>query len=214
MPRQLERFPDGEIHVRLERELRDADTYVVQSTGPPSQEHLTELLLLADAVYRAGAARVTAVIPYLADARQNRRTATGEPVGLRVVADVLRASHVDRLVVVDPHTSALESGVGVPVETTTAVPLLASPRQTPTHLGRLPQGRHHGCRSRCGSRGSAAGLLGPERSAPARLDRPGEVGDASHLGPATGRDHDPTRGRPAGSCSRDTMLSDCRRDGT
>jgi ribose-phosphate pyrophosphokinase len=123
--RDSERFPDGEIHVRLHEELRDDDTYLVQSTGPPSQEHLTELLLLADAAYRAGAARITAVVPYLAYARQDRRTAVGEPVGLRVVADVLRASHVDRLVVVDPHTSALESIVGVPVETTTAVPLLA-----------------------------------------------------------------------------------------
>jgi ribose-phosphate pyrophosphokinase len=123
--RDLARFPDGEIHVRLREELRDADTYVVQSTGPPSQEHLTQLLLLTDAAHRAGAARITAVLPYLAYARQDRRTAVGEPVGLRVVADLLKASHVDRLVVVDPHTSALESIVSVPVETTTAVPLLA-----------------------------------------------------------------------------------------
>jgi ribose-phosphate pyrophosphokinase len=123
--RDLERFPDGEIHVRLHEELREADVYVVQSTGPPSQEHLTELLLLADAAYRAGATRITAVVPYLAYARQDRRTTIGQPVGLRVVADILRASHVDRLVVVDPHTSALESIVSVPVETTTAVPLLA-----------------------------------------------------------------------------------------
>jgi ribose-phosphate pyrophosphokinase len=123
--RVLERFPDGEVHVRLHEELRDEDTYVVQSTGPPTQEHLTELLLLADAAHRAGATRITAVVPYLAYARQDRRTAVGEPVGLRVVADVLRASHVDRLVVVDPHTPALESIVGAPVEITTAVPLLA-----------------------------------------------------------------------------------------
>jgi ribose-phosphate pyrophosphokinase len=123
--RDLERFPDGEIHVRLHQELRDADVYVVQSTGPPSQEHLTELLLLADAAYRAGATRITAVVPYLAYARQDRRATVGQPVGLRVVADILRASHVDRLVVVDPHTSALESIFSVPVETTTAVPLLA-----------------------------------------------------------------------------------------
>lgn len=123
--RDLERFPDGEIHVRLHQELRDADVYVVQSTGPPSQEHLTELLLLADAAYRAGATRITAVVPYLAYARQDRRTTIGQPVGLRVVADILRASHVDRLVVVDPHTPALESIFSVPVETTTAVPLLA-----------------------------------------------------------------------------------------
>jgi ribose-phosphate pyrophosphokinase len=123
--RDLERFPDGEIHVRLHEELRDDDVYVVQSTGPPPQEHLTELLLLADAAHRAGAARITAVVPYLAYARQDRRTVAGEAVGLRVVADLLRASHVDRLVVVDPHTPALESIVSVPVEATSAVPLLA-----------------------------------------------------------------------------------------
>lgn len=123
--RDLERFPDGEIHVRLHGELRDDDVYVVQSTGPPTQEHLVELFLLADAAHRAGASRITAVVPYLAYARQDRRTATGEPVGLRVMADLLRASHVNRLVVVDPHTPALESIVSVPVEATTAVPLLA-----------------------------------------------------------------------------------------
>ncbi|MEX1179079.1 MAG: ribose-phosphate pyrophosphokinase [Nitriliruptor sp.] len=123
--RRIERFPDGEIHVQLLEELRDSDTYLIQSTGPPSQEHLTELLLMADAAYRAGAARITAVVPYLAYARQDRRSSAGEPVGLRVVADVLRASHVDRLLVVDPHTPALESIVSMPVETTSAVPLLA-----------------------------------------------------------------------------------------
>ena len=123
--RDLERFPDGEIHVRLHHELRDDDTYLVQSTGPPTQQHLTELLLLADAAYRAGAARITAVVPYLAYARQDRRTRSGEPVGLRVIADLLRASHVDRLVVVDPHTPALESIVSIPVEATSAVPILA-----------------------------------------------------------------------------------------
>lgn len=123
--RDVERFPDGEIHVRLHQELRDADTYIVQSTGPPAQEHLTELLLLADAAHRAGAGRITAVVPYVSYARQDRRTALGEPVGLRVVADVLRASPIERLVVVDPHTPALESIMGLPVATTTAVPLLA-----------------------------------------------------------------------------------------
>ena len=123
--RDVERFPDGEVHVRLHDELRDDDVYLVQSTGPPSQEHLTELLLLADAAYRAGAARVTAVVPYLAYTRQDRRTRRGEPVGLRVVADLLRVSHVDRLVVVDPHTPALESIVSIPVEATSAVGILA-----------------------------------------------------------------------------------------
>lgn len=135
LERELERFPDGEVHVRLHEELRDADVYVVQSTGPPSQEHLLELFLLADAAHRAGAARITAVVPYLAYARQDRRTAVGDPVGLRVVADLLHASHVDRLVVVDPHTPALESIVSVPVETITAVPVLADALQQRLEAG-------------------------------------------------------------------------------
>jgi ribose-phosphate pyrophosphokinase len=127
--RTIERFPDGELHVQLHEELRDDDAYIVQSTGPPSHENLTELLLLADAAYRTGAARITAIVPYLAYARQDRRTAPGQPVGLRVVADLLRASHVDRLVVVDPHTQALESIVSVPVETISAIPLLCDALQ-------------------------------------------------------------------------------------
>ncbi|HEX2026732.1 MAG TPA: ribose-phosphate pyrophosphokinase [Nitriliruptorales bacterium] len=123
--RELSRFPDGEIHVELSGDVRDEDVYLVQSTGPPVQEHLAELILLADAAYRAGAARLNAVIPYLAYARQDRRTAPGEPVALRVVADLLSASHVHRIVVVDPHTPDVESIFSVPVETTTAVPDLA-----------------------------------------------------------------------------------------
>jgi ribose-phosphate pyrophosphokinase len=135
LARELQRFPDGEVHVRLHEELRDADAYVVQSTGPPSQEHLLELFLLADAAHRAGAARITAVVPYLAYARQDRRTAVGDPVGLRVVADLLHASHVDRLVVVDPHTPALESIVSVPVETITAVPVLTEALRERVEVG-------------------------------------------------------------------------------
>ena len=124
-PCDVERFPDGELRPHV-AEMRGDDVYVVQPTGPPVHEHFVELLLLLDACRRAGADRVTAVVPYFAYARQDRRGRTGEAVGARVVADALAAMGADRLVVVDPHTVALEAMCAMPVEMLTAVPVLAA----------------------------------------------------------------------------------------
>jgi ribose-phosphate pyrophosphokinase len=120
----VERFPDGELRPVVD-EVCGADVYVIQATGPPVHEHLVELLLLLDATRRAHAARVTAVVPYFGYARQDRRSRPGEPVGARVVADAVATAGADRAVLVDPHTTALEAMFPVPVETLTAVPVLA-----------------------------------------------------------------------------------------
>src|SRR5208283_4168020 len=104
--------------------LRGDDVYVIQPTGPPVSDHLMELLLL-DACRRGGAGRITAVLPYFGYARQDRRGRAGEAVGARVVADALVASGAQRLVVVDPHSAALEAMCSIPVEMLTAVPVLA-----------------------------------------------------------------------------------------
>ncbi len=120
----VERFPDGELRPHV-AEMRGDDVYVVQPTGPPVHEHLVELLLLLDACRRAGADRLTAVVPYFAYARQDRRGGSREAVGARVVAEALAAMGTDRLVVVDPHTVALEAMCAMPVEMLTAVPVLA-----------------------------------------------------------------------------------------
>jgi len=103
----LERYPDGELRPMVEN-VCGADIYVVQPTAPPVNDHLVELLLLLDACRRARAARVTAVMPYFGYARQDRRTAAGQALGSRVVADAIAAAGADRLVVVDPHTPGLE----------------------------------------------------------------------------------------------------------
>ena len=121
---EMVRFPDGELRPVVGR-MRGDDVYVVQPTGPPVSEHLTELLLLLDACRRAGAERITGVVPYFGYARQDRRGRPGEAVGARVVADVLAAAGAQRLIVVDPHTVALEAMCAVPVEMLTAVPVLA-----------------------------------------------------------------------------------------
>lgn len=121
----VQRFPDGEIHVAVQEPVRGRDVYLLQPTSPPVQEHLMELLLLADACRRAGAARLTAVMPYFAYARHERRARGREPVGARVVADLIEASGVERVVAVDLHTPALEGFFGIPLEHLSAVPLLA-----------------------------------------------------------------------------------------
>jgi ribose-phosphate pyrophosphokinase len=121
---ELERFPDGELRPVVDH-VRGDDVYVVQPTGPAVSNHLMELFLLLDACRRGGAERITAVLPYFGYARQDRRGRVGEAVGARVVADALVGSGAQRLVVVDLHSTALEAMCGIPVETLTAVPVLA-----------------------------------------------------------------------------------------
>jgi len=121
----VERFPDSELHVEVQENVRGHDVYLIQPTSPPVDEHLMELFQLADACRRAGAARVTAILPYFGYARQDRRTSGRESVGARLVADLLKTSGVQRVVGVDLHTASLEGFFGVPLEHLTAVPLLA-----------------------------------------------------------------------------------------
>ncbi|MDC0708530.1 ribose-phosphate pyrophosphokinase [Stigmatella sp. ncwal1] len=129
----IDRFPDGEHHVEVVEEVRGCDVYLLQPLGPPVDPHLMELLLLVDACRRRGAARVTAVVPYLAYARQDRRESRGEPLGARLLADLIRAAGVDRLVAVDLHSPAVEGCFSLPVEHLSAMPLLAERlRQTVT----------------------------------------------------------------------------------
>ncbi|HEX7126894.1 MAG TPA: ribose-phosphate pyrophosphokinase [Thermodesulfobacteriota bacterium] len=121
---RIERFPDGELHVEVEAHVRGADVYVVQPTSPPADVRLVELLFLADACRLSGAARVTAVVPYLGYARQDRRTHPGEPLGARMVASLIGTAGVDRVVALDLHAAAIESAFPVPVEHLSAVPRL------------------------------------------------------------------------------------------
>ena len=120
----LVRFPDGELRPTVEN-ICGSDVYIVQPTAPPVSDHVVELLLLLDACRRSRAARVTAVVPYFGYARQDRRTAPGQALGSTVIAHAIGAAGADRLIVVDPHTPALESQCPIPVETLSAVPTLS-----------------------------------------------------------------------------------------
>jgi ribose-phosphate pyrophosphokinase len=121
----LQRFPDGELHVAVRDSLRGEDVYLVQPTAPPFERHLLELLLLADTCRRAGARQLTAVIPYFGYARQDRRAGGREPVGARLIADILVAAGIERVVALDLHSPTLEGFFSVPLEHLTAVPVLA-----------------------------------------------------------------------------------------
>jgi ribose-phosphate pyrophosphokinase len=124
-PCEVTKFPDGELHVSIGESVRGGDVYLVQSSSPPVDTHLMQLLLLADACRRAGAARLTAVMPYFGYSRQDRRASGREPIGARLVADLLAAAGLTRVVAVDLHSSALEGIFSLPLEHVTAVPLLA-----------------------------------------------------------------------------------------
>jgi len=121
----LHRFPDGELQVAVRDSLRGHDVYLVQPTTPPFEAHFLELLLLADACRRAGAARLTAVVPYFGYARQDRRAGGREPVGARLIADLLWSGGIQRLIAVDLHSPTLEGFFSFPLEHLTAVPALA-----------------------------------------------------------------------------------------
>lgn len=120
----IERFPDGELDVQMKENVRDADVFIVQSLHAPVGEHLLELALMSDACQRQGAASVTAVIPYLGYARHDRRVSGAEPLGARVVAELIAAGRVDRVICLDLHSRAVEGCFPKPVEHADAVPLL------------------------------------------------------------------------------------------
>jgi ribose-phosphate pyrophosphokinase len=130
-----QRFPDGEMQVDLRASVRGRDVYLLQSTSPPVNQHLIELLLLADACRRAGAARLTGVLPYFGYARQERRS-DRRSLGARVAADIVATGGFDRLMLVDAHTPAIEGFFDVPIDHLTAVPLLAEAAQR--RLGNAP----------------------------------------------------------------------------
>jgi len=119
------RFSDGEIQVEIMENVRGKDVYLVQSTCPPANEHLMELLVMADACRRASAGRITAVIPYLGYARQDRRPrATRVPITAKLVADMIGRAGVNRVLTVDLHADQIQGFFSIPVDNVYSSPVL------------------------------------------------------------------------------------------
>jgi ribose-phosphate pyrophosphokinase len=121
---RVEEFPDDELQVVVEERIANREVFLLQPTSPPVAKNLLELLLLADACRRSGAARVSAVIPYFGYARKDYRNEAGEPISARLVGDLI-ATRFDQILAVDLHKDSLEGFFSIPLEHLSAVPLLA-----------------------------------------------------------------------------------------
>jgi ribose-phosphate pyrophosphokinase len=120
----VERFPDGELSVRLDESVRRRDVFVVQPTAPPVNDHLLELLAFADACRRSAAARITAVVPYFGYARSDKRHGRREPITASLVARLMEAAGLEHLITLDLHAAQIEGFFYIPVDGLTAVPAL------------------------------------------------------------------------------------------
>src|SRR4051812_39212343 len=121
---RTEMFPDGEILVKLEEDVRGRDCYVVQSTYHPVNAHLMELLIYIDCLKRASARRVTAVIPYFGYARQDRKDEGRTPITAKLVANLLERAGADRMVAVDLHAAQVQGFFDIPVDHLNPGPVL------------------------------------------------------------------------------------------
>ena len=113
---RLRHFPDGEINVKIEDSMRGHDVFVIQPTSPPVNEHLMELFIILDALRRASAGRVTAVIPYYGYARKERKTQPREPISAKLIANFITLAGADRLLLFDLHAEAIEGFFDVPTD--------------------------------------------------------------------------------------------------
>ncbi|MGE5689058.1 MAG: ribose-phosphate diphosphokinase [Pseudomonadota bacterium] len=122
---ELETFTDGEVYCRYAESVRDADVFLLQSCWPNVNDRLVELLVMVDAARLASARRITAVMPWFAYSRQDKKSAPREPISARLVADLLEAAGVDRVLTMDLHAGQIQGFFHIPVDHMTALPLFA-----------------------------------------------------------------------------------------
>ena len=121
---EVGRFPDGEVMVEIHENVRGGDVFVIQSTCSPPNESLMELLLVMDALRRASARRVTAVVPYFGYSRQDRKVASRVPISAKLVADLITTAGASRVVTVDLHAGQIQGFFNIPVDNLYAMPVL------------------------------------------------------------------------------------------
>jgi len=121
---EISRFPDGETFIKVKENIRGKDVYVVQSICAPPNEHLMELLIMIDAMKRASAHRITAVLPYYGYARQDRKDQPRVPITAKLVANLLVAAGVDRVLTIDLHAQQIQGFFDIPVDHLHASPVI------------------------------------------------------------------------------------------
>lgn len=173
------RFADGEVSVRIVESVRGADVFVIQPMSPPVNEHLVELLVILDALRRASAGRVTAVIPYLGYARQDRKIRPREPITAKLVANLLTASGADRILAVDLHTGQVWGFFDIPLDHLPSRMLLAAYFREKKLKNVVVVSPDIGGTGR--AREFAAELGAPIAIIDKRRDRPNQVKEITHV---------------------------------
>src|SRR2546423_2202646 len=121
---KISSFPDGETYVKIEENIRGRDVFIIQPTSPPTNEHLMELLIMVDAARRASADRITAVIPFFGYARQDRKDQPRVPITAKLVANLLDAAGVSRVLTMDLHAQQVQGFFDIPVDHLYSMPVL------------------------------------------------------------------------------------------
>ena len=121
---QVKTFADGEIFVTIDENVRGEDVFLVQSTSAPANNHLMELLISIDALTRASAKRITAVIPYFGYARQDRKTGGRTPISAKLVANLIEAAGADRVLTMDLHAGQIQGFFDIPTDNLFATPVM------------------------------------------------------------------------------------------
>ncbi|PIK14280.1 ribose-phosphate pyrophosphokinase [Halobacteriovorax sp. JY17] len=121
---QLVRFANGEIYCEIEKNVRGADVFVIQSTSTPVNDHVMELLIMIDALKRASAASITAVIPHYGYSRQDRKASPRTPISAKLIADILTAAGATRVITMDLHASQIQGFFNIPFDNIYASPVL------------------------------------------------------------------------------------------
>ncbi len=133
---KVTKFSDGEVSVSLGETVRGSDVFVIQSTNDPVNDHLMELLIMIDALKRASAGRITAVIPYMGYARQDRKAKARDPISAKLVADLITTAGADRVLTMDLHAAQIQGFFNIPLDHLLGAPILA-----PVYIDRFGTGR-------------------------------------------------------------------------
>lgn len=185
---RVERFNDQEIFVEVYENVRGEDMFIIQSTSRPANDNLMELLIIADALKRSSAGRITAVIPYFGYARQDRRTKARTPISAKLVANMIAHSGIDRVLTLDLHATQIQGFFDIPVDNLYAAPIFAMDVEH-QFRGRLQDvvvvspdvGGVARARELAKRIGSALAIVDKRR------EKPGEVAEMTVIGDVTGK---------------------------
>ena len=148
----VRRFADEEIFVEIHENVRGEDMFVIQPTGAPANDNLMELLICIDALRRASAKRITAVVPYFGYARQDRKPGPRTPISAKLVANLIATAGADRVLSVDLHAGQIQGFFDIPTDNLYGAPVMSADIDA-----RFGRDGHHGGVARCGRRGEGEG---------------------------------------------------------